>query len=182
MSEQLIPLTEVAKVTGRTVLKVRAECEEFGMFISDDWAGRPAISAGDARALVSGQARRAQEQANAWGAHLRDVKKYEDDRDAAVKRGADAAQEKAERQALRRGILSGANGPLSPGEISAARREGAIHAGQQYERRNTRPESNGSRDACKLLYVTPDEEGSALAAAVGAVRGAVKAPKGIEVL
>lgn len=174
MSEYLVPLTEVAKVTGRTVIKVRSECTELGMSIRDDWAGRPAISESDARSLVSGTARRAQEQTRAMGDHLRAVEDRTRARDAAVKAGADAAEERQMRRAMRRGSLPSADGPLSPGEIAAARREGATHAGAPYERRNPRPDFKGTRDYVKLSYVEPSEEGSLVAAAVGALRGAVK--------
>ncbi|MEU0219537.1 hypothetical protein ABZ281_32545 [Streptomyces sp. NPDC006265] len=174
MCDCLIPLAEVAKETRRSALKVRAEVEELGMTIRDDWAGHPAISESDARAFVSGTARRAQEHANAVSEHLRAVEEWAQRRDAAVKEGADKAQEKETRRAMRRGRLPGADGPLSPGEIAAARREGAMHAGAMYERRNPRPEFMGSRDYVKLAYVEPSEEGSLVAAAVGALRGAAK--------
>jgi hypothetical protein len=181
--EYLVPLTEVSEVTGRTVLAVRAECVELGMTVRADWAGRDAISVNNAKALFSGQARRAQEHALAWAAHLRAVEDWKAGRDAAVKAGAKEAQEKEERRAMRRGAIPGVGGPLSPGEASAVRHEGAMHAGAQYERMNSRPSFNGSREAVKLAYITPDDEGSLIASAVGALRGAAKnkAPSGIEV-
>jgi hypothetical protein len=174
VSEYLVPLTEVAKVTGRTVLKVRAECAELNMFIRDDWAGRPAISEKNARALVNGTARRAQEHERALSEHLRAVEEWTRGREAAVRAGAETVQEKEQRRAMRSGRLSGVNGPLSPGEIAAARRKGAMHAGEQYERRNPRPEFMGNRDYVRLAYVEPSEEGSLVAAAVGALRGVTR--------
>lgn len=174
MCDCLIPLAEVAKETRRSALKVHAELEDLGMFIRDDWAGRPAISESDARAFVSGTARRAQEHSRALSAHLHAVEEWTRGRDAAAKTGSDAAQEKETRRAMRGFRLPGADGPLSPGEIAAARREGAMHAGAQYERRNPRPEFMGSRDYVKLSYVDESEEGSLVAAAVGALRGAEK--------
>jgi hypothetical protein len=46
-----------------------------------------------------------------------------------------------------------------------------------------RPEFNGSREYVKLVYVEPQEEGSLIASAVGALRGTTKnkTPEGIEV-
>jgi hypothetical protein len=117
--EYLVPLAEVSKVTGRTVLAVRAECEELRMTIRADWAGRDAISVNDAKALVSGQARRAQEHADAWTAHLRDCEEWVGRRDAAVKAGADEAQEKAgRRRHAARGHSWGWRSPLSGRGIS----------------------------------------------------------------
>lgn len=174
MCDCLVPLAEVAKETKQTVSRVKAECQELGLSVCPDWAGRDAISVDDAAALVSGQARRAQEHADVLMEHMRAVEEWTAARDAAVQRGADAAQRKAERDAMRRGAIPGAGGPLSPGEISEARREGAISAGEQYERMRARPDLNGTRDYVKLIYVTPDEEGSLIASALGALRGAVK--------
>jgi hypothetical protein len=54
------------------------------------------------------------------------------------------------------------------------RQEAGYHAGAQYERMNPRPEFNGNRDGIALAYVTPEEEGSLVAAAVGALRGKEK--------
>jgi hypothetical protein len=71
-------------------------------------------------------------------------------------------------QAFRRdqhGRVLGAGGPATPAEIAAARQEGAMHAGAQWERMHSRPECNGSRDAIALLCNEPDEEGSMIAAA-----------------
>lgn len=174
MCDCLVPLAEVAKETKQTVSRAKAECQKLGLPVRPDWAGRYSISADDAAALVSGQARREQKHAEAVMDHMRAVEEWKAARDAAVKTGADEGQRKAEHKAMRRGYLRGAGGPLSPGGISAARRDGAIFAGEQFERRSPRPDLNRNRDYVKLAYVTPDEEGSLIASTVGALRGAVK--------
>lgn len=180
MSSQMVTLVEITEVTGRRFDDVKAECEALGFFIDTDWALRPAVTADEARALVDGSARRAMEHADAWGAHLCDVKEWDDRRTDTVNAAADEAQEKVERSAMRRSRFFGPSGPPSPGEIASARRDGALHAGKQYERMNPRPSFRGSRDAIHLAFITKDEEGSALAAMVAAVRGPEKTD-GIEV-
>ncbi|MBT2423383.1 hypothetical protein J7F01_38610 [Streptomyces sp. ISL-22] len=184
MSQQMVPLSEVAQVTRRKVDEVKAECEALRLYVDTDWAGRPALTADDARALVSGDARRVFEHEEEWRLYLQACKEWEEARTAAVRTAADEAQEKAMRRAARRGRIPGSQGPLSPAETASIRADAGAQAGAQFERRNPRPDFHGIRDGVKLAYVSEDEEGSALAAAVGAVRGAVK-PKtqgGIEVL
>jgi hypothetical protein len=183
MCDCLVPLDEVAEKTKKTIIKVREECQELGLFIADDWAGRPAVSENDARALVDGSARRKHEHEQAEREHKVECEQWVVDRSAAVKRGADDAQERETRRALRRARIPGFGGPLSEAEIVATRHEGGKRAGEQYERTTPRPEFNGSREAVALMYVTPDEEGSLLAAAVGALRrtARIKAPTVMEV-
>lgn len=45
-------------------------------------------------------------------------------------------------------------------------------AGRQFERRFARPDFNGNRNSTALIYIDEKEEGSAVAAAVGAIKGA----------
>ena len=53
-----VSLTDIAKRTNATVAEVKAEAAALGMFIGVNWAHEPALSSGDAHALVSGAARR----------------------------------------------------------------------------------------------------------------------------
>lgn len=174
MSDQLIPLDEIAQVSGRKPDRVRAECAALGFVIAQDWARRPAIGVDDAAALIDGSAWRVREHDDAWSAHLQACAEWEGARSAAVRQAADDAESKAARRASRLGRLPGVGGPLSPAEVIATRQEAGNHAGDQFERRNPRPDFNGSRDAVALMYVDESEEGSVLAVAVAAVRGPIK--------
>lgn len=178
MSEVLVTLQEIAAATGRKADKVRAECSELGLTVRDDWAGRPAVTVGDARGLASGATRRAREHTDEQARVKAECTQWVADRTAAAMAGADAAEEKAKRGGVR-SFLPGAfvrQGGPSPAEIHAARREGYAHAGAQFERRNRRP-----GPYVNLVFVDKAEEGSLMASAVGAVRGPARVSTGVEV-
>lgn len=176
MTDRLVRLGEVAEVSGRRVEEIRAECAELGLFIHEDWAGRPALNEDDARALVSGNARGTHEHWKAWQAHMAAVERWTQERAAAVQKGADEAETKARRRFALRERVTGDFTPneLSPGAIDGFRHEGARFAGAQFERRHPRPEFMGSRNAVHLMYVPESEEGSLVAAVVGKVKGPAK--------
>ncbi|MFG3493780.1 hypothetical protein [Streptomyces sp. NPDC047928] len=180
MSEVLVTLAEIKAATGRKADKVRAECAELGLLVVDDWAGRPAVTVVDARELVSGAIRKAREHAAAQDEIRAACARWEAERAAVTTAAADEAQERAERS-KRRPFLPGAfvrqSGPTSA-EIHELRREAYRHAGAQFERRHPRPGPYVS-----LMFVDPSQEGSAVAAAVGALRGPAKpkAQPGMEV-
>lgn len=171
MNEVLVTLAEIAAARGRKAGAVRAECAELGLFVREDWAGRPAITVDEARALVSGSARRAREDQRARAGVKAACARWEKDREAAARAGADAAQEKAKRAAPR-AFLPGAfvrQGEATPAQVHAARREGFLHAGAQFERRHPRPGPYAA-----LAFVDASQEGSKVAAAAGALRGPAK--------
>ncbi|MFC9051813.1 hypothetical protein [Streptomyces anthocyanicus] len=172
MAEVLVTVQEIATATGRKADKVREECTALGVTVRDDWAGRPAVTVDDARGLASGSTRRSREHVDEQARVKAACKQWVEDRTAAAMAGADAAEEKVKR-GRGRSFLPGAfvrQGEVSPAEIHAARREGYQHAGAQFERRNRRP-----GPYVGLIFVDSAEEGSALASAVGALRGPAKA-------
>jgi hypothetical protein len=176
MTDRLVRLDEVAEVYGRRLEEIRAEFTGLDLSVYEDWAGRPALTEDDARALVSGNARSTQEHRKAWEAHQAACREWESDRAAAVKRGADEAEAKARRRVALGERIPGDFVPneLSPGAVDGIRYEAARHAGAQFERRHPRPEFKGSRNSVHLMYVPESEEGSLLAAAVGKVKGPAK--------
>lgn len=81
--EQGIALAAVAEATKMPAVKVEAEAQQLGLFVGQDWAGRPALSEWDAHMLVSGVARRQQESDRLWLQHREDTARWEAERRAA---------------------------------------------------------------------------------------------------
>ncbi|SNT63421.1 hypothetical protein SAMN05443665_11066 [Actinomadura meyerae] len=173
MAEQMISIEEIATVQGRKPAQVREEARGLGMWIGEDWAGREAVTVTDARALVSGDARRRAEQGAAWKAFQGEVKAWQDGRAAATQAAADEAEQKIRR--TRRRV------DISLGEVQEARRLAHLHAGAQWERRHPRPRWN-AEPTVPLAYLTDEsEEGSAMAAVKGKLRGPSKPAERTEV-
>jgi len=73
--ENAATLADIAKATKGTVAQVEADAGELSLFIGCDWAGKPALSVIDAARMVSGDARRDAEHAEAhrrWRADSED--------------------------------------------------------------------------------------------------------------
>ena len=101
------------------------------------------LTVDDARALVSGDARRDVERARGWEAQQRDCKEWCEARDRAAR---DAARKV--RDAARRGA--------APGMVAVEARQAALDAAEHYERTVARPRLNGTT-AAPLEYVTLEE-------------------------
>ncbi|HET9871423.1 MAG TPA: hypothetical protein VFP89_02340 [Propionibacteriaceae bacterium] len=129
--EAAVPIADVAKVTGATQRAVEDEARALQLFVGVDWAGRPAVSVVDAAALVSGSARREQEHATAWQAHLRASEAWERDRELARRAGYTEGAERAHSRGL-----------AGPAAASAAR-EASREAAEKFERHTPAPTFNG---------------------------------------
>ncbi|MFC8824941.1 hypothetical protein ACFT9I_06230 [Streptomyces sp. NPDC057137] len=149
-------LQEIAAATGRKADKVRDECVELDLMVREDWAGRPAVSVNDARALVNGSARRAWEHA-VWEAGVKAACREWEAARAAAAEAAGAEVDARHAKSWRK---------KSPGEALSERREARVHAAAQFERTHKRPGRY-----VNLQYIDASEEGSRVAAAVGAIRG-----------
>lgn len=55
--ESAVTVADIAKATNTPEADVEAEARALDMFVGADWAGRPAVSVGDAAGLASGAAR-----------------------------------------------------------------------------------------------------------------------------
>jgi len=115
--ENSVTIKEIATVTKRTTAEVEAEAVELGLFVGQDWAGRPAIADQDAEQLVSGEARRSREDAAVWQAFLARCATWTAARDQAVQDAHDAV---------------GADPRSGPQKHSDAR-DAAVEAGRRFE-------------------------------------------------
>jgi len=139
--EGAIPLAEVAKLTGRKVVEVEAEAVELGLFVGQDWAGRPAIADEDAHQLVSGSARRTREDEVAWATHLDACASWTTARDNAVRE----AQRDTELAAQR----AGRGGPAA----ASAGLEAARAVGREFETSTPPPQWGDEPDGnARRLY------------------------------
>lgn len=136
-----VPVEEIAKVLRRRPDAVEAEARELNMTVGQDWAGRPAVSPVEARALVTGDGRRLAERQSQWMKHQRSTAEWESARTQVVA----AAQRVAYDGAVRSG--KGAAEAHSFG-LAAGREAGAA-----YERTTPRPSFDGT-ETTNLMYVT----------------------------
>jgi hypothetical protein len=125
-----VTVAEIAAASGRKPAAVEVEARELGLLILSDWAGRAALSLGDARSLVSGQRRRVAEHEQAWAAHQADNRAWLLGRAQAVTEASRKARD--ERRP----------GPVD-GETWAAGVQAANKAAEKYERSTPRPTFNG---------------------------------------
>lgn len=132
--ENAVPIKDVAAATKKTVAEVETEAVALAMFVGRDWCGRPAIAEVDAESLVSGNARRALEDAQSWRTHLDTCAAWTADRDEAV-----SAVQAAHTAA------SAAQGRFGPDADSRAR-EAGVEAGRRYESTTPPPTWNGLED------------------------------------
>jgi hypothetical protein len=135
--ENSVPLAELAKVMRTTTDKLEAEAVALSMYVGEDWAGRPAVSARDAYGLRSGAARRAADDASRWEQHRRDVDAWELAREEVVTAAGQAAYDKAVRQ-----------GDGSPKAYEASQ-EASVAAGRAYESNNPPPSVDGQSMATR---------------------------------
>ena len=137
----MVTVVEVAAL-GKPA-EVEREARALDLTVRDDWAGRPALTVDEARALVGGDARREVEHAQGWEAHQRECKAWREARDGAAREAAAKV-----RAAARRGA--------PPGMVSAQARQAAFDAAEHYERTVPRPRFNGTT-AVPLEFVNPEE-------------------------
>jgi len=136
-----IPLTELAKVIGRKVAEVEAECAEFGHFVGVDWRGQPAVSEDDAHRIVTGSARRVREDEVAWATHLAECEQWTIRRDQLVRESQADAEIAAQR--------AGRGG----GDAAQAGVEAGRSAGADYEAATPLPLWRGEEDGnARRLY------------------------------
>jgi len=90
-----IPLADVAKVTKTTIAELEAECRQLIVFIGRNWADRPAVSAADAHALVTGAARRQHDHSRAWHDYAEQAEAWTKARDGAYMDATRLAGQKA---------------------------------------------------------------------------------------
>jgi hypothetical protein len=144
MSDHLmVAVAEIGAAMGRRPTDVEDEARELGLTIRLDWAGRPALSVDEARALASGAARIDHDHQIGWQAHLAECKDWWAARDQAARDAARKIRDKA-----RRG--------MSPGMVAAEAGRAATEAAKHYERTVPRPRFNGTT-AAPLEYISPEE-------------------------
>jgi hypothetical protein len=122
-----VTIADLAKATRKSEATATAECTELGIFVGEDWAGRPAVAEADAHALASGQARAIRDRDAAWREHQNATEAWEADRQRAYESAAAAAHDRATRR--------GVGGPSAHREASEA---GQL-AAREFERKNRMP-------------------------------------------
>ena len=142
MSDATVTLAEIAAASGRKAADVEREAAELGMHVKPDWAGRPALSVDDARALASGEARRGVEHMRAWEEHQRATKAWTEGRTKAIYGAAAKVRAKV--------------GNLGAGSVSAEAQRAATEAAEHYERTVPRPAFNGSIYSVNLEYLNQE--------------------------
>ncbi len=122
-----VTLAELAKHLKTTVDKVAAEANDLGPFIGEDWAGKSAVSAVDARALASGEARRAKDHDEAWRRHIDATERWE--------KGRENARAMAAQQAHDAAMRAGRGSPYAAHEAQQA----GSDAARRFEQTNPQP-------------------------------------------
>ena len=126
MPGPLITFREIAVVSGRKAADLQAEAVELQMFVETDWAGRPCLTAGAAKALISGEQRAVLEHEARWRDHLAAEKRWVKDRNRVM-------TEAAEKQNAKH------TGQHYDGESWARANEASVKAAKAYERSTPRP-------------------------------------------
>jgi hypothetical protein len=143
MTDVIVTVAEVAAATGRKPAEVEVEARALNLGVRADWAGRPALSVDEARALSSGAARVDHDHQIGWARHLAECKDWRAARDQAARDGARKVRDKA-----RPG--------MSPGRVTAEAGQAATEAAEHYERTVPRPRFNGT-SAGVLEFITREE-------------------------
>jgi hypothetical protein len=81
IEEPTATVAEIAKRIGKTAEEVEAEASDLQIFIGENWAQQPAMSAKDAYTLVTGSARADRDQQRAWQAHLAALEEWQNERE-----------------------------------------------------------------------------------------------------
>lgn len=123
-----VTIDEIAKVMRAKPDAVAAEAKTLGLHVGEDWAGRPAVSPVDARALASDDARREREREKAAMSTRVACEEWVRRRVEHV----NAAYSEAVREAHRAG--------KGGGSAQQGAREVANEAGRHYERTVPRPD------------------------------------------
>ena len=127
IEEPTVTVAEVARLVGRPVGEVKAECAALSVFVGLDWAHREAISCREAYVLVDGSARRTQDHEAAFRTHMAALGRWQEDRET-VRR---EAWQEAHDSEVRRGVSS----PVAADAGHSAAREAVA----DFERRNPEP-------------------------------------------
>ena len=88
-----VPVAEVAAQVGSSPVEVEQEAVRLNVFIGEDWAGRPSVSAADAHGLVSGAARRDLDFRSAWQAFIAEKETWQSQREQVRRAAYQAAYE-----------------------------------------------------------------------------------------
>lgn len=130
--ENAVTITELAKHLKATPADVEAEALAVQLFLGFDWRGEPALSASDARQLVTGQARRDHDQTAAWAAHQTATEQWE------------ARRQDTWDAAYNASMAASRNRGHGSGEAAQAAQEAARTATARFEKATPPPEFNGT--------------------------------------
>src|SRR5215207_5537560 len=92
---QAVALSDLAKLTKKSVIDLKAECGRLDVFIGCDWTDREAISATDAHGIVTGYLQEQHEAERAWHRYITDAEEWVRRRDEAVTVASGIASRKA---------------------------------------------------------------------------------------
>ena len=96
--ENAVALADIARVMKTTTTRVEADARDLNLFVGPNWSGKPALSVTDAAALVSGDARRANDHSRAHARWRASIEDWESAREQARERAFGAAFDAARRR------------------------------------------------------------------------------------